>query len=139
MNPFHLVLTLRSRFASFRIFLTFRDLLDVNRPNRFATSFSWKIEDREKKNSMENATRWELGGTTRAHTLATWWGPFYPSCVLSTYSWSPRICINLKNVSHLQKTWNNAFEAIHFIFRRACQTSSPVSNLKNIYRGGLLF
>jgi hypothetical protein len=40
-----------------------------NGPKLFATSFFWEIEDREKKKSMGNVRRWELGPTTWARKL----------------------------------------------------------------------
>jgi hypothetical protein len=38
-DPFHLVLTLQIRFACFCMYLTFRDLSDVERTQSFFTSF----------------------------------------------------------------------------------------------------
>jgi hypothetical protein len=66
MIPFDLVMTLLSRFACFRLLGTFQML---NGPKLFATSFFREIEDREKKKSMGNVRRWELGPTTWARKL----------------------------------------------------------------------
>jgi hypothetical protein len=56
------------------MFLTFRDLTDVNGPNLFAMSFIQEIEYCEKKKSMKNAKRQELGPTMWDRKLTAWWG-----------------------------------------------------------------
>jgi hypothetical protein len=66
-----------------------------NGPILFATFFFWEIEDHEKKKSMENATRKEIGDHA-AHKANRVVGPSPPTCVLLTQSWTPRIHLDLK-------------------------------------------
>jgi hypothetical protein len=45
------MLTMRSKFAYFCLFLTFRDLQDVKRSQSFSMLFFGEIKDHEKKKS----------------------------------------------------------------------------------------
>jgi hypothetical protein len=74
---------MRSKFAYFCLFLTFRDLQDVKRSQSFSMLFFGEIKDREKKKSTGKAMKQKIGPTKRAKFLTMCWGPLLVSWVQS--------------------------------------------------------